>query len=79
MELKVYGPGCTKCKITVTLLTKVAEKYNLDVKVTKVDDMMEIIEAGLMSTPAVMLNNQMHFIGRVPSEKEVLDLIESNK
>lgn len=41
MEIKVLGPGCVKCKTTYNVIEKVIKENNLDVKLTKVDDIME--------------------------------------
>ena len=44
MEIKVLGPGCVKCKTTSNVIEKVIKENNLDVKLTKVDDIMDVIE-----------------------------------
>lgn len=41
MEIKVLGPSCAKCKTTYNVIEKVIKENNLDVKLTKVDDIME--------------------------------------
>ena len=43
MEIKVLGPGCAKCKTTYNVIEKVIKENNLDVKLTKVDDIMEMV------------------------------------
>ena len=53
MEIKVLGPGCAKCKSTYNVIEKVIKENNLDVKLTKVDDIMEIMNYNIMTTPAV--------------------------
>lgn len=71
MEIKVLGPGCAKCKTTFQAIGKVVEEHQLDVQLTKVEDMMEILSAGVMATPAVMVDGVVRIKGRVPSEKEI--------
>lgn len=41
MEIKVLGPGCTKCKSTYNVIEKVLKENHIDAKLTKVDDIME--------------------------------------
>lgn len=41
MGIKVLGPGCAKCKTIYQVIEKVIKENNLDVKLTKVDDIME--------------------------------------
>ena len=52
MEVKVLGPGCAKCKTTFQVIEKVIKENNLDVKLTKVDDIMEMMSYNIMTTPA---------------------------
>ena len=50
MEVKVLGPGCAKCKTTFQVIEKVIKENNLDVKLTKVDDIMEMMSYNIMTT-----------------------------
>ena len=43
MEIKFLGPGCCKCKSAYQVIEKVVKENNLDVKLVKVDDIMEIM------------------------------------
>lgn len=71
MEVKVLGAGCAKCKTTYRAIEKVVEKNGLDVKLTKVEDIAEIINSGVMATPAVTVDGEVKIKGRVPSENEI--------
>ena len=52
MEIKVLGTGCAKCKTTYQTIEKVISENNLeDVKLTKVEDIVEILNSGIMATP----------------------------
>lgn len=75
MEIKVLGPGCAKCKATYQVIEKVIQENHLDVKLTKVDDIMEMVSYHLMTTPAVVVDETVRIKGRVPSEKEVKELL----
>lgn len=46
------GPGCSRCKTTYQVIEKVIKENNLDVKLTKVDDLMEMMKYNIMTTPA---------------------------
>ena len=76
MEIKVYGPGCAKCKTTQAVVEKVIADNNLTITVTKVDDIMEMMQANILATPAVSIDGKMVFKGRIPSESEVLEAIK---
>lgn len=42
-EVKILGPGCAKCKTTYQVIEKVINENNLDVKLTKIEDITEIM------------------------------------
>lgn len=75
MEIKVLGPGCCKCKTTYQIIEKVIKENNLDVKLTKVDDIMEMMNYHIMTTPAVVIDEVVKIKGQVPSEKDVKKLL----
>ena len=75
MEIKVLGPGCTKCKTTFKAIEKVIKENNLDVKLTKVEDIMEIMKYNIMATPAVVVDEEVKIKGKVPSESEIKNLL----
>ena len=75
MEVKVLGPGCDKCKTTFQVIEKVIKENNLDVKLTKVDDIMEMMSYNIMTTPAVVVDGEVKMKGQVPSESDVKRLL----
>ena len=74
-EIKVLGPGCAKCKSTYAVVEKVVKESGMDVQLTKVDDIEEIMHYNIMSTPAVVLDGKVVLKGKVPSESEVKQLL----
>lgn len=75
MEIKVLGPGCSKCKTAYNTIEKIIRDNNLDVQLIKVDDIMEIMNYNIISTPAVVVDGEVKIKGRVPSEKEIKELL----
>ena len=75
MEIKVLGPGCAKCKTTYNVIEKVIKGNNLDVKLTKVDDIMEMVSYNIMTTPAVVVDEVVKMKGQVPTESDVKKLL----
>ena len=75
MDVKVLGPGCAKCKTTFQVIEKVIKENNLDVKLTKVDDIMEMMSYNIMTTPAVVVDGEVRMKGQVPSESDVKRLL----
>lgn len=75
MEIKVLGPGCAKCKTTYNVIEKVIKENNLDVKLTKVDDIMEMVSYNVMTTPAVVVDEVVKMKGQVSTESDVKKLL----
>jgi small redox-active disulfide protein 2 len=75
MEVKVLGPGCAKCKTTFQVIEKVIKENNLDVKLTKVDDIMEMMSYNIMTTSVVVVDGEVKMKGQVPSESDVKRLL----
>ena len=77
MEIKILGTGCPKCKSLDKLTREVVEKHGIDATVTKVEDILEIIKYGIMSTPAIVVDGKVVVSGRVPSSDEIKQLLTS--
>ena len=75
MEVKVLGPGCAKCKSTYAVVEKVIKGNNLDVTLTKVVDIVEMMSYNILSTPAVVVDGEVRIKGHVPSENEVKEAL----
>lgn len=74
-EIKILGPGCAKCKSAYAVVGKVVKESGLDIAVTKVDDIAEMMSYNIMSTPAIVVDEKVVMKGKVPSESEVRSLL----
>lgn len=79
MDIKVLGPGCQKCKSLEKLTLEVIANMGIDANVTKEEDIMKIMEYGVLSTPGLVIDGKVVFSGRVPAEKELIELISNHK
>jgi small redox-active disulfide protein 2 len=75
MEIKILGPGCPKCKTLDKLTREVVEKNGINATIMKVEDIMEIMKYGVMSTPALVVDEKVVVKGRVPSADEIKQLL----
>jgi small redox-active disulfide protein 2 len=75
MEIKILGPGCAKCNTLEKLTRDVVEKNGISATITKVEDIMEIMKYGVMSTPAIVVDEKVVIRGRVPSADEIKQLL----
>ena len=75
MEIKILGPGCAKCRTLDKLTREVVEKNGINANIIKVEDIMEIMKYGVMSTPALVVDEKVVVKGRVPSSDEIKRLL----
>ena len=76
IEIKVLGPGCAKCKQLDRVVRSVVEENSIDAEITKIEDIVEIMNYGVMMTPALLINGKLVLKGYVPSKEEVLTKIK---
>lgn len=71
MDIKVLGPGCSKCKKTEALVKDVVAEEGVEANIEKVTDLMEIAGYGVFGTPAVIVDGEVKSIGKVPGKKDI--------
>jgi len=71
MNIKILGTGCPKCKTLEKLTREVVEQNGIDATISKVEDIVEIMKYGIMSTPALVVDEKVEIKGRVPSLDEI--------
>ena len=75
MEIKVIGEGCEKCDKLYENTCLAVKELGLEVSVDKVEDLMDIVRLGVMTTPSVMVDGKLIISGRVPKVKEIIKLL----
>ena len=75
MEIKILGTGCPKCKTLEKLTREVVEQNGIEATIIKVEDVMEIMKYGIMTTPALVVNEKVEIKGRVPSADEIKQVL----
>lgn len=74
-DVKVLGTGCAKCKSTYSVIERVIASSGKDIRLTKVEDIVDIMSYNVMSTPAIVVDGEVRLKGRVPSESEVRSML----
>jgi len=74
-QVKVLGTGCPKCTKLAEMVNKVSKEQNIDIDLTKVTDMNEIIRYGVMMTPGLVIDEKVVSSGKLPSENELKNLL----
>jgi len=75
MEIKILGTGCPKCKALEKVTRDVVAENGIIANVTKVEDIMDIMKFGVMTTPALVVDGVVVMKGHVPSKEEVKQLL----
>lgn len=73
-NIKILGTGCPKCKQTSALVEEVVKATGIDASIEKVEDIMDIMQYDIMSTPAIVIDEKVAIKGRVPSKSELISL-----
>lgn len=75
MIIKVLGTGCAKCKSLDKVTREAVSELSLDAIIEKVEDIAEIMESGVMITPALTVDGKVVVSGFVPSNKEIKKIL----
>jgi len=78
MEIKVLGTGCPKCKTLEKNTRDAIAGLELDATISKVEDIVDIMSYGIMSTPALVIDGKVVVKGRVPSTDEIKVLLSKD-
>ena len=79
MEIKILGTGCPKCKSLEKMTREIIDKKGIDATISKEEDIMKIIEYGIMHTPGLVIDGKVVFSGRLPSSGELSELLTGKK
>ncbi|HOV10961.1 MAG TPA: thioredoxin family protein [Bacteroidales bacterium] len=79
MEIKVLGTGCPNCKMLEKSVRDIVTELNIDATIEKVEDIVKIMNYGIMRTPGLVIDGKVVLSGRVPSVKELKEILEKNK
>ncbi len=71
MVIKILGTGCPKCKTTVANAQEAVRQTGVDATIIKVEDIQEIMEYNVMSTPVLVIDEDIKIKGRVATVEEI--------
>lgn len=75
MKIEVLGTGCAKCKTLYENVKKAVEESGNNAEIVKVEEIPKIMAYGVMSTPALVIDGQVKFSGKVASIGEIMGLL----
>jgi small redox-active disulfide protein 2 len=76
MIVKILGSGCKNCMMLAENAKTAISELQMDAKIEKVTDFAEIAKYGVMSTPALVIDEKVVSFGKVLKPKEIVKIIE---
>ncbi|MFX1254121.1 MAG: thioredoxin family protein [Promethearchaeota archaeon] len=75
--IEVFGTGCAKCKKLEANAKKAVEELNINAKIVKVDDILDIAERGVTKTPSLGINGVIKFKGKLATVDEIKAMLKA--
>ena len=79
MEIKVLGMGYPKCRALEKAVINCLAELDISADVSKIEDINDMMEYGIIRTPALVINGEVVLSGRIPSGKELKEVIAKNQ
>ncbi|MFL0198533.1 thioredoxin family protein [Clostridium sp. WILCCON 0269] len=79
MEIKILGSCCSNCKKLEANAKEAVKELNIEAKITKIEDIKEIMKYGVMRTPAIVINEKVKMFGKVCNVDEIKKYINDEK
>lgn len=79
MKIEILGTGCPKCKELGKRVKRAVDELKIRAEIIKIENIDEIIEKGIMLTPALVIDGETVVNGNVPSVEEIIWHISKNK
>ncbi len=75
MEIKVLGGGCKSCDKLLANVKEAVSELGIEADIKYITDMEEIMKAGIISTPGLIVDGIVKTTGRVPKTKEIKKIL----
>jgi len=75
MNIKVIGTGCDKCEQLYENTKIAVEELGLIANIEKVEDLIEMVKLGVMSSPSLIIEGKLVVSGRVVSKEKIIELL----
>lgn len=79
MKLEILGTGCPKCKKLTELANEAVAELGISAEIVKVNKINDIMNYGVMITPALAIDGKIEAAGRIPSKDEIKNWINARR
>lgn len=79
MKIQILGSGCKKCTQLAEVTQAAANELELDYTLEKVTDMEEILSFSILMTPALVVDGDVKFSGKVSTKEEITNILKDIK
>ena len=76
--IKILGTGCPNCLKLEALVRETLTDLGLEAEIEKVTDIDEIMQWGIMATPGLVLNDSVVLSGRIPSRRQLTEILQGS-
>lgn len=76
-QIKILGLGCPKCKTTYNNVLEALKQTHMEADVKKVEDIQGIMEYNVLTTPVLVINEEIKVKGRVAQINEIVDFLKN--
>ncbi|MBK8982086.1 MAG: TM0996/MTH895 family glutaredoxin-like protein [Ignavibacteria bacterium] len=74
-QIKILGTGCSKCKSTYNNVIEALKLSDIQADVIKIEDIEEMMKYNVLTTPVLMIDDEIKVKGRVPEINEIKQLL----
>jgi small redox-active disulfide protein 2 len=74
-KIQILGAGCSKCNKLAELAQKAAQELNIEYNLEKVTDLNDIMDFGVMVTPALVVDGEVKIAGKVPKIEKIKQML----
>ena len=75
-KIQILGTGCPKCTKLAENAKTAADELGIEYELIKVTKINDIMDFGVMVTPAMAVDGEVKIVGKVPDSEEIKAIIQ---
>jgi small redox-active disulfide protein 2 len=79
MKIQIAGPGCPNCQNTERNVVNACAELDFAADISHVTNIADILDLGVMRTPAVVIDGEVVLSGRVPTVPELKNILRNKE